>query len=274
MTPASPAPAFAFGSAAATPTAAMPSGAFQFGAAPSYANPFGTPTAAASPASPFQSPLARGGLRWDGLVATAQRSAQQAVSALLQHQRRWDAYTTESARTLERLANARTQHEYLTQHPPDALGAHAALSAKLAESSARECARLLSNLEEDLARLSDANEGMQGAARTARATIDTAVALLGEEWAQSDALLRSVSADRLCALADTLAAEHARELELKAAIVADLRSAGLASAAQRAAERSELRTLYLASWIMQPGRSRLGDESSEHCVRALSAECQ
>lgn len=225
-----------------------------------------------SPQGATQSPVVRGSLKWDGHVATARRTAEHSFSALLQHQRRWEAYTTESARVLKQLANARTEHEHLTCQPPDALSAHAVLSAKLAGASARACERRMAQLEEELARLSDANEGMQGAARTARVAIAAASSVLGGEWAQSEVLLRTATSDRLCALADAIAEEHARELDLKAAIVADLRRVGFSCAPDEASERNRMRTLYLASWIMQPGRFGLGDKSAEHCVRALSTE--
>lgn len=243
----------------------MASPSFRFGADHSPA----TQTAARSP---FQSPTVRGGLKWEAHVSTARRAAQHSLSALLQHQRRWEAYTTESARTLQCLANARTEHEYVACQPPDALGAHMILSSKLVEASARECERQMSKLDDQLARLLDANEGMQGAARTARAAIATATGVLGDEWARSDTLLRTASGDRLCALADVIAREHANEFELKAAIVSDLRRVGCTCAPSEAVERNRMRKLYLASWIMQPGRSGLGDESAEHCVRALTAE--
>ena len=191
---------------------------------------------------------------------------------MLQHQRRWEAYAAESARTLERLANARTEHEYVTCHAPDALGAHAVLSARLADASARECELRMEALQRELARLGDANDGMQGAAREARAAVAAAAGVLGDEWARSEVIARTASGARLCALADVVAREHARELELKTAIVAHLRALGCVCAPHEADERNRLRALYLASWIMQPGRSGHGDDSAEHCARALREE--
>jgi hypothetical protein len=173
---------------------------------------------------------------------------------------------------LERLANARAEHEHLSVQPPDAVRAWPVLHTRLVEASARGCERAMRRLEEELARLTEVAESMTAAAAGARAAVDAAAAVLGDEWARAEPLLHTVPAARLHAYAALVAAEHARELELKAAIVADLRRVGYSCAPRDAPERSRLRTLYLASWIMQPGRCGVGDESAEHCVRVLTCE--
>jgi hypothetical protein len=205
-------------------------------------------------------------------VTIAKRATQHALSALLQHQRRWDAYVSESARTLERLANSRTEYEYVSCHAPEAFGGFSVLHTRVVEASTRECERHMRKLDEEVSRLADALDGMSSAANAARAAVQAASATLGEEWARTDALFRTAPAARLSALGTVVADEHSREFELKRAIAADLSRAGYAPTREDAAERARTRTLSLASWIMQPGLSGLGDDSSEHCVRVLNAE--